>query len=62
MGNDMKESGKMTRSMVKVTKSYLLILTLFNTLIGKFFYHDGSIFEGDWQENWMDGKGKKFDS
>ena len=30
MGIDMKESSKMANNMVKVNKSYLLILTLFN--------------------------------
>ena len=54
MGKDMKENGKMARSMVKVRKSdwlnYLLILTLFNSLIiGKYFYDNGERYEGEWE-------------
>jgi len=62
MGADIKESGKMVIRMVKVKKIALLILTLFNTLIGKFFCNDGNIFEGEWEAGWINGKGKKFDS
>jgi len=47
----MKESGKMARCMVKVRKSDflkdILFLRLLNALIGKKFYNNGDIFEGE---------------
>jgi len=52
MGVDMKESGKMARGMVKVRKSdflnEILILTLFNALIGKKLYNNGDRYEGEY--------------
>ena len=43
-------------------KNDLLILTLFNTLSGKFFYNNGDRHEGEWEAGWINGKGKKFNS
>ena len=67
MGADMKESGKMVISMAKVRKVifiewFWLILTLFNALIGKYFYNDGARYEGEFKDGGINGKGKKFDS
>ena len=41
--------------------NFLLILTLFNTLIGKFFCNDGNRNEGEWKDGNMHGQGKKSD-
>jgi len=35
---------------------------LFNALIGKYFLNNGSRYEGEWEEGWINGKGKKLDS
>ena len=40
----------------------LLVLTLFNTLIGKFFCNDGNRYEGEWKAGWINENGKKFDT
>ena len=66
MGADMKESGKIAGSMVKVRKVifiewFWLILTLFNAWIGKFFYNDGDRYEGEWKYGKKHGQGKKSD-
>jgi len=42
--------------------NYLLILTLFNAFIGKYFWNDGNRYEGEWKDGWINEKGKKFDS
>jgi len=47
---------------VKVRKSDLLILSLFNILIGEYFLNNGDIYKGEWKEGWINGKGRKFDS
>jgi len=39
----------------------LLILILFNTLIGKFFNSDGERYEGEWKDGMKHGQGKKSD-
>jgi len=39
--------------------NYLLILTLFNAFIGKFFWNDGSRYEGEWKDDKRNGQGKK---
>jgi len=61
----MKESAETTKLMVKVKKviylNDLLILTLFNTLIGEFFHNDGTRYEGEWKEDMEYGKGMKRD-
>ena len=59
----MKESGKMAKRMVKVTKSDflndILILTLLNDVIGKEFYSSGTRYEGEWKDGKKHGQGKK---
>ena len=37
----------------------LLILTLFDALIGKFFTSNGDTYEGDYKEGTLNGQGKK---
>ena len=63
MGVDMKVSGKMARGMVKVRKSdflnEILILTLFNALIGKKLYNNGDRYEGEWKDGKTHGQGNK---
>jgi len=49
----------MTRSMVKVRKRGLLILTLFNAWIGKFFWNNENRYEGEWKDGKKHGQGKK---
>ena len=39
----------------------LLILTLFNTLIGTSFYNDGGRYEGEFKDGKKHGQGKKSD-
>ena len=39
----------------------LLILTLFNTLIGEFFCNNGNRYEGEWKNDNMHGQGRKSD-
>jgi len=39
--------------------NYLLILTLFNDLIGEFFYNNGDRYEGEWKDDKKHGQGKK---
>ena len=39
--------------------NYLLILTLFIALIGKFFGNDGRRYEGEWKDDKMHGQGNK---
>jgi len=39
----------------------LLILTLFHTLIGEFFYNNGDRYEGEFIDDKMHGQGKKSD-
>jgi len=46
----MREVGKMDSTMVKVRKVILLILTLFNPLLGKKFWFIGNIYEGEWKD------------
>ena len=63
----MKESGKMASSLIKVRKVifiewFWLILTLFNAWTGEFFYNNGDRYEGEFRDDWINGKGKKFDS
>jgi len=38
-----------------------LILTLFNNLIGKFFFNDERRYDGEWKDNKVHGQGKKRD-
>jgi len=39
----------------------LLILTLFNDLIGEFFCNDGDRYEGEWKDGKKHGQGNKSD-
>jgi len=39
----------------------LLILALFNALIGEFFFNDGGKYEGEWKDGNMHDQGKKSD-
>ena len=39
--------------------NYLLILTLFNAFIGKYFCKDGRRYEGECKDDKMHGQGKK---
>ena len=59
----MKESGEMANRMAKVTKSDflndILILTLPNAFIGKKFYNNGAIYEGEWKDGNKNGQGNK---
>jgi len=59
----MKESGKMAKSMVKVTKSDflkdILVLTLLNVFIGQIFFKTGERFELEWKDDEMHDQGKK---
>ena len=38
-----------------------MILTLFNVIAGKFFYHNGDRYEGEWKDDNMHGQGNKSD-
>jgi len=40
----------------------LSILTLFDPSIGKFFYIDGRRYEGEFKEEKINGKGRRFNS
>ena len=42
-------------------KSDLLILTLFDDSIGKWFGNNGDRYEGEWKDGNMHGEGKKND-
>ena len=63
METDMKVSLKIIDSMAKVRKKWLLydllILTLFNDSIGKWFGNDGKRYEGEFKDGIMHGQGKK---
>jgi len=64
METNMKESGKMTKSMAKVRKKWfalydLLILTLFDDFLGKYFWSNGESYEGEWKDDKKHGQGKK---
>ena len=39
----------------------LLILTLFNTFIGKYFWNNGDRYEGEFKDGKRHGQGKKSD-
>jgi len=63
MEEDMKVSGKMIKSMVKVRNSDLLydflIRTLFDDSKGKWYGYLGIIYEGEWKDDQIHGQGKK---
>ena len=66
MGPDMKESGGMTTSMDKVRKMifdelYLSVLILFNVILGKYIWNDGTRYEGKYKADKRNGLGKKSD-
>jgi len=62
MDADMKVSLKMANSMAKVSDLLddLLILTLFDDLIGKWFGNNGDRYEGEYKDGFMHGQGKKY--
>ena len=39
-----------------------MILTFFDPSIGKKFFSDGGLYEGEFNENNFDGKGRRFNS
>jgi len=59
----MKASGKMTKCMAKVRNKWLLydllIQTLFDDSIGKWFWNNGNRYEGEWKDDKKHGQGKK---
>jgi len=63
MGTDMKESGKMAISMVKVRNKWFiewfLLISNIVKCIGKFFYNDGDRYEGEWKDGNEHVQGKK---
>ena len=65
MDIDIKESGKITKYMVKVRKkdslNDLLILALFIVSIGIYFWSNGDRYEGEWKDDKMHGYGKKME-
>jgi len=59
----MKASGKIANTMAKVRNKWLLydllILTLLDDSIGKWFGNNGDRYEGEWKDGNRHGQGKK---